>query len=497
MPDELQKAPAVARWEWMALAVLAIAFALLRAPLFTAQGLLLGWNSDAALFGLMARAMRDGSDFPLFFWGQFYLGTVTSMLSVAIAAVLPGATVGPLAVRLAAALQVIVAITFYWLALRRMFGRIPAMLAAAWMVAGPSFLFFFTTAPIGAEQLFLITSIVFWYVTRVPFTRPREWMIAGFLAGFGMWLHQGVVFLLAATTVALLLERRVRARFVLYAALAAIAGYMPALLTLLRNDPLLYKRTILDWSLVHIAGNVYETLRGDLWLLFADDSITGIVTALGVLVLAFAGLRAIPRSRVKTIAVWTCLFSAAFYLFTTYPYPGAVRYIVPLVPLVYGFAAHGVTLWYRAAGARRVVALTFTVVIAGGLYAARWSEARAVARGESEQYTNWPGGFDPRPVLDRLRQGRYGVCYGEVWVAHKLEFLTDPPVRFAIVRSVHRTLLQSLALVERPGPKCFVDNFGNVRTLGREEEAMWAAAVRLRGQKARAVPPKPWWKRLF
>jgi hypothetical protein len=49
--DELQEAPRVERWEWGALALLAIVFALLRAPLFTMPGLLLGWNSDAALFG--------------------------------------------------------------------------------------------------------------------------------------------------------------------------------------------------------------------------------------------------------------------------------------------------------------------------------------------------------------------------------------------------------------------------------------------------------------
>ena len=485
------------RWEWLSLGVLAIAFAVLRAPLFTTPGLLLGWNSDAALFGLMARAMRSGSDFPLFFWGQFYLGTLTSMLAVVVAAVLPTHAIGPLAVRLSAVVQVIAAIVFYWLALRRVFGRVPAMIAAAWLVAGPSFLFFFTTAPIGAEQLFLITALLFWFFTRASFLAPRDWLIAGVLCGLGIWLHQGVIFMIAAAAIALLIERRVDVPNMAWAAAAAVVGYLPALLSLRQDSLLLYKRTTLEWNVVHILTNIEETARGDLWLLFADSSIFGIATALCALLLAGVGLRSFPPSRAKTIAILTFVFSAAFYLFTTYPYPGAVRYIVPVVPLVYGFAAYGFTIWRSVEGARRAVAVVLVGAIAAGLYVPRFHDARDVAAGKSEQYTNWPGAFDPRPVVAQLHDGGYSVCYGEVWVAHKLELLSDPPVRFAVVRSVHRTLLQSMTLIDRPGRKCFVDNSGNVRALDPAEEKMWADAVRLRAQKARGAPPRPWWRRLF
>ena len=59
-------------------------FAALRLPLFTTPGLRLGWNSDAALFGLMARAAAEGWDVPLFFWGQSYLGTITALGAAAL-----------------------------------------------------------------------------------------------------------------------------------------------------------------------------------------------------------------------------------------------------------------------------------------------------------------------------------------------------------------------------------------------------------------------------
>ena len=81
----------IRRWEWISIAITLLAFVAIRIPLFTTGGLILGWNSDAALFGLMARAMSSGAEFPLFFWGQHYLGTVTSMLTAVVSTVVPGA----------------------------------------------------------------------------------------------------------------------------------------------------------------------------------------------------------------------------------------------------------------------------------------------------------------------------------------------------------------------------------------------------------------------
>ncbi|HEY0372377.1 MAG TPA: hypothetical protein VGD79_10265, partial [Thermoanaerobaculia bacterium] len=56
-----------------------------------------------------------------------------------------------------------------------------------------------------------------------------------------------------------------------------------------------------------------------------------------------------------------------------------------------------------------------------------------------------------------------------------------------VVRSVHRTLKQSLQLVDEAGPKCFVDNFGHVTALSPAEEAKWRAMVIERGRKAGLV----------
>lgn len=466
------------RWERASLAGIGALFVAIRLPLYSCPGLILGWNSDAALFGMMARAMREGWDFPLYFWGQFYLGTLTSMIA-AMAGFAIG-EVGPLALRIAAALEVAVAAVFFWLALRREFGRV-AMVALLWLAAGPSFLFHFTIAPIGAEELLLAASVLFWYATRARFDFAREWLVLGLLAGLGTWLHQGVVFLCAAIAVALLVERKVRAAFVGVFALGFAVGYTPALLALLRHDPLLYKRTYLPWSVVEVGATFAEALRSDLWLLLADASAIGICAGAGVLVLAFLGLRGRSWTRGQIVLVATIAASAAFWLFTTYSYPGAVRYLVPVVPLLYTAAAAGLAKCRRAVNIIVAIAITLALVVP------RIREANDVAAGRSERYVDWPAWFDPRPTLATLQAGGYRVCYGEVWVAHKLEWISSPTVRFVSVRSVHRTLRQSLALIREPGPKCFVDNYGNVKALTPAEEAMWAASVIERGRKAGLV----------
>jgi len=465
-------------WEWGSLLAILTAFVAIRLPLYTSPGLILGWNSDAALFGMMARAMSEGWDFPVFFWGQFYLGTLTSMVTVIVGWIT--ADIGPLALRIAAGFEVVLGMVFFWLGLRRIFGRV-AMLALLWLAAGPAFLFHFTIAPIGAEQLFLAASVLFWYATRATLTSAREWLVLGVIAGLSTWLHQGVVFLCAGVAIAVFVEHKVRVRFVGVFAIGLAIGYAPAGLSLVRDDPLLYKRTTLGWSLVEVASNFKEAIRSDLWLLFADATAVGIAAGVCVIVLAVFGLRSEPWTRAKIVIVSTIAASAAFWLLSTYGYAGAVRYIVPVVPLVYGAAAAGL------AKSRRVVALVVASAITLAIFIPRIAQANDVAAGRSERYTNWPGSFDPRPTLVALKDGGYRVCYGEVWVAHKLEWISSPTVRFVPVRSVHRTLEQSLVLIRQPGRKCFVDNFGNVRALSPQEEAQWAASVIERGRKAGLV----------
>src|SRR5438067_7811454 len=194
------------------LAIVAL-FIALRAALFVDPALHLGWNSDAAIFGLMAKAIAAGRELPLFFWRQSYMGVMTSYL----AAPLMHAMNGALALRIASTIEVLAGILFYWLALR--VGSPPsaakANVVALWLAIGPAYLMQFSIAPIGGEQMFVLSAIIFWFAVRTGLARDRHWFILGLLAGFGWWIHQGIAFALAAAVIAAILRsewwRNVRA----------------------------------------------------------------------------------------------------------------------------------------------------------------------------------------------------------------------------------------------------------------------------------------------
>jgi hypothetical protein len=182
-----------------------VTFTAIRLPLFTRAALPLGWNSDAAVFGLMAKAIFERGAFPVYFFGQSYMGPLTSWSAVLVA--IFTRTITPFELRLGVALLNAAAIVFYWLALRRIFGERAAAMAMLWVAIGPDYVMRFVIAPIGAEQLFFVSSVLFWYGRRLvaddfsgdqTARRRRHWFFFGILSGFGWWIHQGVVFVTAA-----------------------------------------------------------------------------------------------------------------------------------------------------------------------------------------------------------------------------------------------------------------------------------------------------------
>jgi hypothetical protein len=470
----------VERWEIAGTAFCAMVFIALRWPLFTMPGIQLGWHSDAALLGLMARAIVSG-DYPILFWATDYLAPLTSVFAV-LASIFNGA-VDPLALRIGTAIEVFAAMVFCQAALRRALGRRAALLATFWITAGPAFLFKLTYAPLSAEQYFFLGSIAFYYVARARFTRLHQWLLLGLLAGVGWWVHRGVTFVIAPSLLTIArydaeaLQRwrdRLAAAFALIAGIAI--GVTPIAFGKVMIDQRLYLPVKADWSIANVLQRVTETIFSDFWeLLGAEHWLLGIA-----FVVLFA--RAAPHIRLtrETFLTLSILATAfAFWIFSTDAYKGAVRYIVIALPILYAIAASQlVQLWDTR---KRAFALIGLAIITIGLYVPRIQQTRNVAAARLERHEHWPGGFDPRPSLAELQRGHYTVCYANVWIAHKLEWLSDPTVRFIPYRSVNRRMVESLRLASTPGPKCFVDLQGHVRPLtGREErelrlEVLWHA----------------------
>ena len=488
-------------------------FVALRIPLFLDPALHLGWNSDSALYGMIAKAVAAGRDFPIFFWGQSYMGPLTSYLAAPLVWVMHPMR----ALRLAASLEVLAGIIFYWLGLRRAFDERVANVVALWLVIGPSYMMFFSIATIGGEPMFFLSAIIFWFAQTTGLARLRDWFILGLLAGFGWWIHQGTVFAVAAAVLAQVAGRGWRVaglhwpRSVIVAALAIVVG-VDLVLGALRSlgfevpsfflfHPLLepFVALLLLFAIANfdvlrqlrvvpaiapafsfIAGAVIgylpviiATLRGAVLKTYGlsvptmslrgtvEHSITwlrsdlwlfvGMAAAVLVVPFFIAAMLRRPRWEMPLITIILCL---VFYLFSQRAYAGAVRYIVCALPMVYAFAADAML---RVRGGTIAV-----VAVALALLVPRVEQVRDVGAGRAEHYSTLPGGFDPRPTLQQIEAGHYTICYADYWIAYKLQWVSDERVRFIPYRSFDRTRATSRLLGAIPGPKCYVDDSGRV-----------------------------------
>jgi hypothetical protein len=430
----------------------------------------------------MARAIVAG-DSPILFWGCDYLAPLTAVFAAAVGTTIVDG-IGPLALRIGTAIEVFAGIVFLQFALRRAVGRRAALLMTFWLTAGPAFLFKLTYAPLSAEQYFFLGAVALWYVARAPFTRLHRWLILGLLAGVGWWVHRGVTFVIVPSLVAIVLfdrealrARRDRLAAAFAFAAGAIIGALPIVFGKLMIDQRLYIPVKAPWSFAHVVERVVDTMTFDLWeLLGVRGGVWGgawnwLLGAIFIALLVGAAWHFRPR-RAALLAAGVVTITLAFSLLSTDAYRGAVRYSMIALPILYAFAAQEVVrLWDTSRTVHRALAIGALAIISAGLYVPRYAQARDAAAGRLERHENWPGGFDPRPALREVAAGHYTVCYANVWVAHKLEWLSDTNVRFIPYRSVNRRMVDSLRLSALPGPKCFVDLEGHVRPLTKREEA--------------------------
>jgi hypothetical protein len=435
----------------------------LRAPLLFPDTLSLGWNSDAAIFGLMAKSIFARRAFPIFFWGQSYMGPLTSWVTVLVA--LFTRAVNPFALRVASMLEGVGAIVFFWLGLRRTFDARSVAVAMLWVAIGPAFLLSFVVAPIGAEQMFFLSAVLFWFGSR-------NWFWFGVLSGFGWWINQGVAFVVVAV---ILVEvwrsewwsdvlktaagRRRPIEYLVY--LLLFDALLGALYELgLRVPALFLYHPVLDpfapavviYALGKLPVPIPPLRKAGLFAAgfligYAPVIIGGLLHAYpstyssGVTGLAFGDL---PR-HVRDVA------------------PDLLPFAIGLIglrklrtrPVDYAFAAEELMRW-RAAGWVAAVAVAVVLVIP------RVQEIRDVQRARSEGYGGLLPNRDPRPILANIEGAGYRTCYANYWLAYKLEWISDGRVRFIPWHSYDRTSAESRRRIASPDAKCLVSTDGSV-----------------------------------
>lgn len=485
-------------------------FMLLKVDLLREPAVWLGWNSDSAIFGLIAKRMHDGAGFDVYFWGQNYLGTLTSALAAFLRRALldplgsgPGAA--PLALRLSSMAQVAFGIAFSFLAIERLFGYAVALLAGTWLAVGPAFLVQVSAVPMGPEMAFALGSILFFLtadvLTRTPalLDRPSVRFVFGAAAGAGWWVNQTIALVLVPCCLILLLRSRAyagflqrirrplerdgasvqygdpRARRDLWCALPLPAGFA------IGHFPA-WPGGLLGWyapRYMFVTPYVPESgWLSRLWkflttdqrrLLGLENSFAGVavfgIALLGVAFVLFLhrrkllALLLLAPSRPGGVELVAAIVAAGAYFFTlTGRLPAQLRYVAPVLPaavaLVGAAGAESVAL------VRRRIPRLLTELAVCGLALAG---LHLLERGAAAAVGEILAAPDPRPLLREIEARGYRVCHADYWVAYKLQFLSDERVRFVPWHSFDRNRLQSARLREEPGTQGLVLPDGTIR----------------------------------
>lgn len=166
-------------------------------------------DSDHGIVYLMAKHMAEGRDFPVFFYGQPYMGSLEPAVSALVCRVF-GVTA--FNVCLGTVLMGLALLPLIYLWGRDAGGRRTGLVALLLSLVGTNTNFHFSVAPRGGYMAMMVCGVGTVYlacriVTRMKAGQPvrmGSYLLLGFLAGLGWWSNQLVAaFLLAAIVILL------------------------------------------------------------------------------------------------------------------------------------------------------------------------------------------------------------------------------------------------------------------------------------------------------
>ncbi|SMF32875.1 hypothetical protein [Pseudobacteriovorax antillogorgiicola] len=251
----------------------------LRVSYFTQEFSLLGWDSDHGVMGLMADRWLEDGVFPIFYWGQEYLGPMSSwwaaivqwwMNQLEVVQMVPGSSdaysLSPLALSIGAAITVYLGVVIWELAIHRLWGPLTSLTMASLLSLGGAMLWPMSLRPLGHEGLVPLTGLLILTAShcyRDPSAHLQFFF--GMALGWVAWIHHGGM-LLAAPLALLIWNRHYQINKVL--------PRLPRLLLL----PDIRSRT-LRWTLLAIAvlliARLLLGLAIDLWIGPFDTYIFG------------------------------------------------------------------------------------------------------------------------------------------------------------------------------------------------------------------------------
>lgn len=341
-------------------------------------------NPDYAVVVEMARRMAEGREWPVFFYGQSYMGSLEPSASAALAAVFGP---DPFWICLGTALFGI-ALLFAVSRWAHDVGGAWAGVAAGSLAAiGPVGYFQYMASPRGGYALGLLLTVLLLHKGARMAQRSRErgavtegsCLLLGFLGGLGFWNFWLTMPALAAAGLVLLAGLRWRIlRFRVWGpgALGFMAGSLPFWLWNARNGWLSFNSQESAAGRGQAPEAVRILLTERLPLLLDAHGVprwqAAAILGAHVLLLGLAAVALRPgRGARWSLGSWSlvtaALYAGAFtaaYALSSFSIPVTPRYLLPFVPLcaVLGGAAVAWT-WHASRGARLIVSFLGTAAL--------------------------------------------------------------------------------------------------------------------------------------
>jgi Dolichyl-phosphate-mannose-protein mannosyltransferase len=161
------------------------------------------FDADEAVEGLMARHVLTG-EHPLFLWGQRYKGVPEVYLTSAVFRAAGSSVVALKAVTLAC---FVVFVCLNFKLVERVLSRRIAWIAAALLIAGPPSLVLWTLS--GSAEIVmtllcgavLLLAVDWWRRSTSSSASAQALLVAGAAVGFGLWVHQYILYYVAALAI--------------------------------------------------------------------------------------------------------------------------------------------------------------------------------------------------------------------------------------------------------------------------------------------------------
>ncbi len=307
-------------------------------------------DADSTVVALMARHMARGAPWPVFFYGQAYMGSLEPAASALLVRLLGengfAVCLGPVLFAIA-----VLPLVYAWA--RDAGGRAAGIAALAFVALGPRVFFLFQFAPRGGyvSTLFFATAVL-WMGARMAAREARgepapraAYLLLGLLAGLGWWCSQMVTsaLLVAAVLLALGLRGRLGRAGVALGLAGFLAGGAPFWWWNLRHGFESFAMASQLGALPlgrgwRLAAARYDTFLGlPAWLGPAQPAVAAAIAlwiAAGAL-LALARFARAPRGPAAFAGLAAALhagLSLAVYLGSRQVAMNTGRYFIPMVP---------------------------------------------------------------------------------------------------------------------------------------------------------------------